>query len=131
MQIHPIRTEQDYKGALRQISALMDQDPDPASPEGEALDILVTLVQAYESKHYPIDPPDPIEAIKFRMDQMGLTVNDLSHAIGRPNRVYEVLARKRPLTLSMIRKLNTDFAIPASVLISDYPTARRQAAAAG
>ena len=95
----------------------MDQDPDPASPEGEGLDILVTLVQAYESKHYPIDPPDPIEAIKFRMDQMGLTVNDLCHAIGRPNRVYEVLNRKRGLTLEMIRNLHRDLGIPAESLI--------------
>jgi len=129
--ITPIRTEDDYKAALKLAEAFFDlpEEPDPDSEDGVYFEALITLIQAYEAKHYPVAPPDPIEAIKFRMDQMGLTVNDLTHAIGRPNRVYEVLGRTRPLTLNMIRKLNQDFDIPASTLIADYPTARRQAAA--
>ncbi|MGH8604855.1 MAG: helix-turn-helix domain-containing protein, partial [Gammaproteobacteria bacterium] len=106
MNIHPIRTEQDYKATLREISALMDLDPDLGTPAGDRLDVLATLVQAYETKHYAIAPPDPIEAIKFRMEQSGLSVKDLEPMIGKSNRVYEVLSHKRPLTLAMIRRLH-------------------------
>ena len=95
MEIKPIRTESDYLAALRTVSALIDLDPAADTPEGELLDVLGTLVQAYEAKHYPIDPPDPIEAIKFRMDQSGMTVKDLVPYIGSLNRVYEVLSYKR------------------------------------
>ena len=105
MDIRPIRTEVDYKATLKEISALMESDPDLGTPEGERLDILATLVQAYEAKHMPITTPDPVEAIKFRMDQSGLSVKDLETIIGKRNRVYEVLNRKRPLTLAMIRRL--------------------------
>ena len=117
MQINAIRTEADYLASLHEISALIDLDPTFDDPEGERLDVLGTLVQAYEKKHHPIDPPDPIEAIKFRMDQSGLTVKDLVPYIGSLNRVYEVLACKRPLSLSMIRRLNEGLHIPAEVLI--------------
>jgi HTH-type transcriptional regulator/antitoxin HigA len=82
------------------------------------LDILTTLVQAYEAKHFPIGTPDPIEAIKFRIEQSGLTVKDLEPIIGKSNRVYEVLNRKRPLTLAMIRRLHEELGIPAEVLIA-------------
>jgi HTH-type transcriptional regulator/antitoxin HigA len=85
--------------------------------EGERLELLVTLVEAYERKHYPLDLPDPVDAIKFVMDQRGLTVKDLEPMIGRPNRVYEVLSRKRPLTLKMIWKLHQGLGIPAESLI--------------
>ena len=118
MEVKAIRTEADYFDALRQVSALIDLDPDHDSPEGERLDVIGTLVQAYEAEHYPIDPPDPIEAIRFRMDQSGMMVKDLVPFIGPLNRVYEVLARKRPLTLHMIRRLNKGMGIPAEVLIS-------------
>ena len=118
MEVKAIRTEADYFDALRQVSALIDLDPDHDSPEGERLDVIGTLVQAYEAEHYPIDQPDPIEAIRFRMDQSGMTVKDLVPFIGPLNRVYEVLARKRPLTLHMIRRLNKGMGIPAEVLIS-------------
>ena len=118
MEVKAIRTEADYFEALRQESALIDLDPDRDSPEGERLEVIGTLVQAYEAQHYPIDPPDPIEAIRFRMDQSGMTVKDLVPFIGPLNRVYEVLARKRPLTLHMIRRLNKGMGIPAEVLIS-------------
>jgi HTH-type transcriptional regulator/antitoxin HigA len=119
MDIHPIRTKADHRAALRQISALMETDPEPGTPEGDRLDILATLVQAYEARHFPIGAPDPVEAIKFRMEQSGLTVKDLEPIIGRSNRVYEVLNRKRPLTLAMIRRLHRSLGIPAEVLIAE------------
>ncbi|MDH1255079.1 transcriptional regulator [Comamonas thiooxydans] len=117
MQVKAIRTEADYLEALRQVSELIDLDPERESPEGERLEVIGTLVQAYEAEHHPIDPPDPIEAIRFRMDQSGMGVRDLVPFIGPLNRVYEVLARKRPLTLHMIRRINKGMGIPAEVLI--------------
>lgn len=119
MEIRPVHTDADYKAALKEISFLMDSDPDLGTPEGDRLDVLVTLVQAYEARHVPITAPDPVEAIKFRMDQSGLSVKDLEPLIGRSNRVYEVLNRKRPLTLAMIRKLHKGLGIPADVLIAE------------
>ena len=123
MEIKAIRTEADYLSALHEVSALIDLDPSAESPEGERLDVLGTLVQAYEAKHYPIDPPDPIDAIKFRMEQSGMTVKDLVPYIGPLNRVYEVLACKRSLSLSMIRRLSMGLHIPAEVLIREPATA--------
>ena len=117
MRIRPIRTDADYKHMLKEISRLMQSDPELGTSEGDRLDVLATLVQAYEAKHFPIDLPDPIEAIKFRMEQGGLTAKDLEPMIGRRNRVYEVLNRKRPLTLPMIRKLHQQLGIPAESLI--------------
>lgn len=117
MEVRAIRTDADYRAALREVSALIDLDPDRESPEGERLEVIGTLVQAYEAEHYPVDPPDPIEAIRFRMEQSGMGVRDLVPYIGPLNRVYEVLARKRPLTLHMIRRLNKGMGIPADVLI--------------
>ena len=117
MEVNAIRTDADYRAALREVSALIDLDPDRESPEGERLEVIGTLVQAYEAEHHPIDPPDPIEAIRFRMEQSGMAVRDLVPYIGPLNRVYEVLARKRPLTLHMIRRLNKGMGIPADVLI--------------
>ena len=117
MEIRPIKTEENYKAALREVSAFFDNEPVPGSAEGDRFEVLITLVEAYESKHYPIDLPDPVEAIKFRMDQAGLTPKDLVPFIGRLNRVYEILNRKRPLTLSMIWKLNQKLGIPAECLI--------------
>lgn len=117
MEIRPIRTDADYKVALKDASRLMESDPDFGTPEGDHLDVLATLVQAYEAKHYPIDLPDPIEAIKFRMDQAGLTAKDLEPMIGQRNRVYEILNRKRALTLPMIWKLHQQLGIPAESLI--------------
>mgnify|MGYP000007439808 CR=1 FL=1 len=117
MDIKPIRTEADYKAALKEVAALMESDPALGTPDGDRLDVLVTLVQAFEARHYAIDLPDPIEAIKFRMEQAGLTPKDLVPAIGRLNRVYEILARKRPLTLNMIWRLHERFGIPAESLI--------------
>jgi len=119
MEIRPIHTEADCKAALREISALMETDPDYGTPDGDRLDVLAILVQAYEAKHYPISAPDPIEAIKFRLEHGGLSIKDLEPMIGRSNRVYEVLGRKRPLTLGMIRRLHKGLGIPAEVLIAE------------
>lgn len=117
MEIRPVRTEADYKSALKEISRLMESDPELGTPDGDRLDVLATLVQAYEARHYPIDLPDPVEAIKFRMEQGGLTPKDLEPMIGKRNRVYEVLNRKRGLTLAMIWRLHTELGIPAESLI--------------
>lgn len=117
MNIRPIRNDQDYKEALAQASYFFDHEPEPGTDEGDAFEVLITLIESYESKHFPISAPDPVEAIKFRMEQAGLTVADLIPAIGQRNRVYEVLNRKRTLTLPMIRNLNKDFGIPVESLI--------------
>ncbi len=126
MEIRPIKTEADYEATLKEIEGLMSAEAD--SPQGDRLDVLVTLVEAYERKHYPIDFPDPIEAIKFRMEQQGLSVEDLVPVIGRKNRVYEVLARKRPLTLRMIEGLHETFSIPAESLLKHSSNQNNHAA---
>lgn len=115
MDIKPIKSDTDYRSVLAEIATLMRAEAD--TPEGERLDILVTLVEAYERRHYPLDLPDPVEAIRFQMEQKGLSPKDLEPMIGRSNRVYEVLSRKRPLTLKMIWRLHRDLGIPAESLI--------------
>lgn len=115
MDIRPIKTDADYRAALNDIENLMMAEPDTI--EGEKLDILVTLVEAYEAKHFPMDLPDPVEAIKFEMERKGLTVKDLEPMIGKSNRVYEILNYKRSLTLKMIWKLHEGLGIPAESLI--------------
>ena len=117
MEIRPIHTKADYKDALREVSAYFDNEPDPGTPDGDRFEVLLTLVEAYEAKNFPIDFPDPVEAIKFRMEQGGLTPKDLVPAIGRLNRVYEILNRKRPLTLKMVWRLHSGLGIPAESLI--------------
>ena len=117
MEIRPTHTAADYRAALREVSVYFDNEPEPGTPDGDRFDVLLTLVDAYEAKQFPIDLPDPVEAIKFRMEQAGLTPKDLVPAIGRLNRVYEILARKRPLTLNMIWRLHERFGIPAESLI--------------
>ena len=116
MDIKPIKTDADYREALKHIESLMMAAPDTA--EGERLDVMVTLVEAYESKHHALDLPDPIEATKFERERKGLSVKDLESMIGKSNRVYEVLNRKRALTLPMTRRLNHGLGIPAESLIS-------------
>lgn len=117
MNIHPIRTQTDHKAALRELSAYFDNEPEPGTADGDRFEILATLVEAYEARHFPVQAPDPIEAIRFRMEQGGLTVKDLVPSIGQPNRVYEVLNRKRGLTIEMIRNLHRNLGIPAESLI--------------
>jgi len=115
MNIKPVNTEADYRAALKDIELLMMAKA--GSSEGDRLDELTTLIEAYEAKHYPIDMPDPIEAIKFEMEQQELSIKDLEPMIGRRSRVYEVLAHKRGLSLNMIRNLNQGLGIPAEILI--------------
>lgn len=117
MEIKPIRTESDYRAALKRVSTLVDVDPAVGTPEGDELDILATLVQAHEARQFPMALADPIEAIKFRMEQQGLEPKDLEPMIGKRNRVYEILNRKRALTLPMIWRLHQQLGIPAESLI--------------
>ena len=118
MDFKPIRTDDDYKAALRTASAFFDNPPQIGTPEGDHFEVMLMLIEAYEQKQYPIVAPDPIEAIKFRMEQSGLTAKDLQPMIGRLNRVYEVLNRKRPLTLPMIQRLHSGLGISAESLIA-------------
>src|SRR5271169_3276815 len=115
MEIAPIKTRRDYRNALKRIEGLMTAKR--GTPEGDRLDVLVTLVEAWDRKRYPLDLPDPVEAIKYHMDQSGLAPRDLIPFIGSRNRVHEVLNRKRPLTLQMIRRLHEGLGIPAESLI--------------
>jgi HTH-type transcriptional regulator / antitoxin HigA len=115
--IHPIRTEADYQAALQRVAPYFDDEPEVDSDAGAHFEAMLTLIEAYEAKHYPMAPPDPVHAIKFRMEQQGLTANDLVPMIGQRNRVYEVLNGKRKLTLAMVWKLHTGLGIPAESLI--------------
>jgi len=117
MDIKPIKTQRDYRRILKEIEGLMRAKRN--TPEGDRLDVLVTLVEAWEAKHYPLDLPDAVAAIKHHMDQNGLAPRDLIPFIGSRNRVYEVLARKRPLTLAMVRRLHVGLGIPAESLIKE------------
>jgi HTH-type transcriptional regulator/antitoxin HigA len=122
--IKPIRTERDYDAALREVERLWGAKS--GTPDGDRLDVLATLIEAYEDKDYPMDPPDPIEAIKFRMEQQGLTRKDLEPLIGTRTRVAEVLNRRRGLSIEMIRRLHQTLGISAEVLIR--PSRRDKAA---
>ncbi|MBE0655211.1 MAG: transcriptional regulator [Bacteroidales bacterium] len=116
MEIRPIKTEQDYDSAISRIEELWGAKID--TPDGDELDLLVTLVESYEMKHYPIAPPDPIDAIKFRMEQMGLTNSDMVKYFGSQSRVSEILNKKRKLTLGMIKSLYKGLKIPAEILLA-------------
>jgi HTH-type transcriptional regulator/antitoxin HigA len=115
MNIAPLKNRHDYRQALKEIETLMQARRN--TPEGDRLDVLVTLVEAWERKHYPLDLPDPVEAIKYHMEQNGLAPRDLIPFIGSRNRVHEVLNRKRPLTLKMIQRLHAGLRIPAESLL--------------
>ena len=116
--IKPIRTDADHEEALQEIEALWDSEQD--TPEGERLEVLITLVDAYEAAQFPIYPPDPIDAVLFLMDSRGLTRRDLEPYLGSRARVSEILNRRRPLTLNMIRKLQKGLGIPAEILVQPY-----------
>lgn len=118
MNIQPIKTNSDYQAALKEIEKIFDAEP--GTPNGDRLEVLSTLVEAYEDEHYPIPVPDPIEMILYTMDSRGLTRADLEPYIGSRARVSEVLNRKRPLSLTMIQRLNTGLGIPAEALIAPY-----------
>ena len=122
MEIRPIKTENDYRSVLKQIEQLFNAAPD--SFEGDRLEVLATLVEAYEDKHYNIPMPDPVEAILYHLESRGLTRRELEPFIGSRARVSEILNRRRSLTLKMIRKLSTGLGIPAEILIQPYDTDR-------
>ncbi len=117
MTIKPIHNNNDYEAALNEVSGYFDNEPEPDTTDGDRFEVMLTLIEAYEAKQFPIGLPDPIEAIKFRMEQSGLKPKDLVPMIGRVNRVYEVLNHKRSLTLPMIWKLHEKLGIPAASLI--------------
>src|SRR4030081_1985337 len=119
----PIRTKRDYEAALKEVDRLWGAKAE--TRDGDRLDVLATLIDAYETEHYPMDPPDPIEAIKFRMEQQGLTRKDLEEIIGTRTRIAEVLSRKRGLSITMIRRLHERLGISAEVLIR--PSRKRAA----
>ena len=123
-EMKPIRTKADYKNALVEVERLWGAKS--GTPAGDRLDVLATLIDAYETDHYPMEPPDPIEAIKFRMEQQGLSRKDLEPLIGTRTRVAEVLNRKRSLSISMIRRLHDRLGISAEVLIR--PSRKQKAA---
>ena len=114
-EVRPIRTKRDYETALKEVERLWGAKA--GTPDGDRLDVLATLIDAYETEHHPMDPPDPIEAIKFRMEQQGLTRRDLEEIIGTRTRIAEVLSRKRGLSIAMIRRLHERLGISAEVLI--------------
>lgn len=114
-EVKPLRSEADYEAALAEAERLWGTKA--GTPKGDRLDVLATLIDAYEAEHYPVDPPDPIEAIKFRMEQQGLTRRDLEQIIGTRTRIAEVLNRKRGLSIGMIRRLHERLGISAEVLI--------------
>lgn len=118
MKISPIRNEKDYQKALERLEDIFEAKRD--TKEGDELEILSILIDRYENENFPIGMPDPIEAIKFRMEQMGMNQKDLAELVGFKSRVSEILNKKRKLTLDMIRKLNTNLHIPTEVLIQDY-----------
>jgi HTH-type transcriptional regulator/antitoxin HigA len=118
MNIKPIRNEKDYQRALNRLELIFDAKK--GTVKGDELEILSILIDQYENENFPIGMPDPIEAIKFRMEQMGMKQKDLAEVVGFKSRVSEILNKKRKLTLDMIRKLNTTLHIPTEVLIQDY-----------
>ncbi|MDX2223645.1 MAG: helix-turn-helix domain-containing protein [Rhodospirillaceae bacterium] len=118
MTIRPIRTKADYKAALKEVERLWNAEP--GTPRGDRCDVLATLIEAYEAEHYPIPAPDPIAAIEFVMEQKGLTRRDLEPAIGSRGRVSEIMNRRRPLTLPMVRALSMLLGLPPEVLVQPY-----------
>ena len=120
MRIAPIKTEVDYDAALAEVDRLMDAES--GTPRGDRLDVMVTLVEAYEAKHWAIDPPDPIDAMKLRMEQRGLSRGDLARLLGGSGRVSEILNRKRSLSVAMMRKLRVELDIPAESLLRSART---------
>jgi len=126
MDIRPIKTEADYESALKEIESLFDAVPN--TPAGDRLEVLTTLVEAYEEQHYPIPSPDPVEAILYHMERRGLTRRDLEPYIGNRARVSEILNRKRSLSLRMIQQLHAELGIPAEVLLQPYRIGRESRA---
>ncbi|MEA5504799.1 transcriptional regulator [Halotia wernerae UHCC 0503] len=125
LKLHPIRTEADYRAALDEIERLFDAEPN--TPECDLLEVLTTLVEAYEQQHHPIVAPEPIDAILYYLESRGLSVNDLEPIIGSLGQVTDILNRQQPLTLEMIRRLHSSLGIPAEVLIQPYSLMKNSA----
>jgi HTH-type transcriptional regulator / antitoxin HigA len=121
MNIRPLRTEADYDWALKQIEPYFDRPPRRGSAEADRFDVLAVLIETYETKHWPIEPPDPVDAIRYRMEISGLKQADLGRLIGSKSRASEIMRRKRPLTLGQAYKLHREWNIPAEVLLRPYP----------
>ena len=122
--IRPIRTEADYDWALAEIEAYFRKEPKRGTPEADRFDVLAAMIEAYEAKHWPIDPPDPVEAISYRMTLSGYSQSDLAKLIGSRSRASEIMGRKRPLTMEQAWKLHQHWQIPAEVLLRPYHTGR-------
>jgi HTH-type transcriptional regulator/antitoxin HigA len=120
IEIRPIRNERDYDWALKEIERYFDREPKRGSSQAARFDILAALIEVYESKHWPIDPPDAIEAIRFRMQHSGMKQADLARLLGSRSRASEILNRRRLLTMEQARKLNVEWRIPAEVLLRPY-----------
>ena len=122
MDVRPLRSEADYDAALSDIEQYFEIEPLPGTPEADRFDLLALVIADYETKHWPIDPPDPVEAIKHRMEQAGYRQRDLAALLGSRSRASEILSRKRPLTLEMAWRLNREWGIPAEALLKPYNT---------
>lgn len=118
--IRPIRTEEDYDWALAEIARYFESEPEPGSPDGDRFDVLATLIESYEDKHYPISAPDPVSAIRAHMKMADLRQAALAKVLGSRSRASEVLSRRRPLTVEMIQKINREWRIPADILVQPY-----------
>jgi HTH-type transcriptional regulator/antitoxin HigA len=115
--IRPLRTEREYEAALDEIERYFEREPKRGTPDADRFDLLALVIEDYENKHWPIDPPDPVEAIRFRMETGGLSQADLGRLLGSRQRASDILKRRRPLTLRMIWKLHREWGIPAEALI--------------
>lgn len=122
MDIRPIKSEADYDWALREIERYFDQEPEPGSQDADRFDVLASLIEGYEAKYWPIEAPDPIEAVRFRMEQAGFNQSDLARLLGSKSRASELLNRRRILTMEYAYKLHREWHIPAEVLLQPYHT---------
>lgn len=126
VEVSPVRTEDDYESALAEVETLIAARP--GTPEGDRLDVLVTLIQAYEAEHHAIEAPDPIALLQYVMEERGLDRAALRPLLGDRGRVSEIMARKRPLTLAMIRRLQSELGLSADILVRPYPLRQSEAA---
>lgn len=117
MDVRPLRSEADYEWALKEISRYFEHQPEAGTAEGDRFDVLATLIEAYEDRHWPIDPPDPVDAIRFRMEQAGFGQTDLAQLLGSRSRASEIMHRKRSLTMEQALKLHREWQIPAEALL--------------
>jgi HTH-type transcriptional regulator/antitoxin HigA len=118
--IRPIRTEEDYSWALAEVEQYFDQEPEPGTPESDRFEVLTTLIEAYEEKHWPIEAPDPVDMIRYAIEEMGHSQTELAELLGSRSRASEILNRKRPLTMKAAYKLHTLWHLPAAALIRPY-----------